>query len=276
MATLDLEALNSNLQLTPAMAVYSVAIKPTRSSAMKSHRSTWPRLLLTAAALTLAGQSLAAEVLEKTEDIAGTTVHYKVILPKRYDPAKAYPAVLAFPGGPQTMDTVEGTVERNWREQAERLGYIVIVPAAPNGQLFFEEGAAVFPDFVIRLFGDFKILGNKFHIAGVSNGGLSAFHIAASYPQYFWSVTGLPGYLLNATPARVSALAKMCINMYAGETDTDWLKSEKQQTAQFRGQGFIVKFSEERGEDHVMRTLEGEGAVRLFKQFEQARHGCGK
>jgi len=174
------------------------------------------------------------------------------------------------------MDTVNGTVERNWREQAERLGYIVIVPAAPNGRLFFEEGAKVFPEFLMKILSDYKVLDNKFHIAGVSNGGLSAFHIAASYPQYFWSVTGLPGYLPDANPARVRALAKMCINMYAGEMDTGWLESEKAQAAQFRAQGFVVEFSEEKGQGHVMRTLEGPGALRLFKQFEQARHGCGK
>jgi poly(3-hydroxybutyrate) depolymerase len=243
---------------------------------MELHGSTLPRLLFTAVAVMLAGQSLAAEVLDKAKEIAGITVRYKVILPKGYDPAKAYPAVLAFPGGAQTMNTVEGTVERNWREQAERLGYIVIVPAAPNGQLFFEEGAKFFPDFLVKLLGDFRIVDNKFHIAGVSNGGLSAFHIAASYPQYFWSVTGLPGYLLDATPARIHALAKMCINMYAGEMDTDWLESEKEQAVQFRAQGLVVEFSEEKGQGHVMRTLESEGAVRLFKQFEQARHGCGK
>ena len=243
---------------------------------MEPCRPFWARLLFTAAAVMLAGHSLAAEVLDKVEDIAGTAIHYKVILPNGYNRAKAYPAVLAFPGGPQTMDTVDGTVERNWREQAERLGYIVIVPAAPNGRLFFEEGAKVFPEFLIKVLSDFKILDDKFHIAGVSNGGLSAFHIAASYPQYFWSVTGLPGYLPDASPVRVRALAKMCINMYAGEMDTDWLESEKAQAAQFRAQGFVVQFSVEKAQGHVMRTLEGPGAARLFKQFEQARHGCGK
>jgi poly(3-hydroxybutyrate) depolymerase len=243
---------------------------------MEPRRSVWARLLFTAAAVTLANQSLIAEVLDKTENIGGAAIHYRAILPKGYQPAKAYPAVLAFPGGPQTMDTVDGTVERNWREQAERLGYIVIVPAAPNGRLFFEEGAKVFPEFLIKVLSDFKILGGKFHIAGVSNGGLSAFHIASSYPEYFWSVTGLPGYLPDASPVRVRALAKMCIYMYAGEMDTDWLESEREQAAQFRAEGFIVEFSEEKGQGHVMRTLEGPGAVRLFKQFEQARHGCGK
>ena len=243
---------------------------------MKTCPSCWLRLCFVTAIIMFAARPLAAEVLDKTKDIAGTLLHYKVILPNGYNPAKAYPAVLAFPGGPQTMDTVEGTLERNWRQLAERLGYIVVIPAAPNGQLFFEGGDKVFPAFLEQLLGDYKIRDKKFHVAGVSNGGLSAFHVAASNPQYFWSVTGLPGYLLDATPERVGALAKMCINMYAGERDTDWLESERMQSEQFRARGFTVAFSEEKGQGHVMLTLEGAGALRLFKQFEQARHGCGK
>ena len=242
--------------------------------------SLWRRLrfpdAVAIAAVMFLGQSLAADVLDKTADISGTKLEYKVILPNGYDPAKAYPGILAFGGGPQTMRMVEATVARNWREQAEHLGYIVIAPAAPNGDLFFESGDRVFPAFIIKLLGDFKILQNKFHIAGVSNGGLSAFHIASLYPQYFWSVTGLPGFLDEATPERMRALTKMCIYMYAGEMDTGWLRSEEQQAAKFRTQGFTVEFSEEKGEGHVMRTLDGQGAARLFKQFEQARQGCGK
>jgi len=244
-----------------------------------SCRSFCSRLLLPAvaiAAVLLSGQPLAAEVMDKVADISGTKLQYKVVLPNGYDPAKAYPAILAFGGGPQTMQMVEATLRRNWREQAETLGYIVILPAAPNGDLFFESGDRVFPAFIVKLLGDFKILQNKFHIAGVSNGGLSAFHIASLYPQYFWSVTGLPGFLDDASPERVRALAKMCIYMYAGELDEDWLQSEEQQAAKFRSQGFTVEFSEEKGEGHVMRTLDGQGAARLFKQLEQARQGCGK
>ncbi len=243
---------------------------------MKTARHIFLSLLFLIVGTVFARQSLAAEVLDKTADAGGMRIHYKVILPNGYDPAKTYPAVLAFPGGPQTMDMVQGTLERNWRQEAERLGYIVVIPAAPDGQLFFEEGARAFPAFFVQLLGEYKILDKKFHIAGVSNGGLSAFHIAASYPQYFWSVTGLPGFLDDATPQRVRALAKLCINMYAGGNDTDWLESERKQAAEFRAQGYTVEFSEEKGEGHVMHTLDGDGALRLFKQFEQARHGCGK
>ena len=45
------------------------------------------------------------------EEVGDTTVHYKVVLPNGYDPAKAYPAILAMGGGPQTMNTVDGILE---------------------------------------------------------------------------------------------------------------------------------------------------------------------
>jgi len=221
------------------------------------------------------GQPICAKVLDKVADISGTTLEYKVVLPNGYDASKEYPAILAFGGGPQTMRMVEATLRRNWLEQAESLGYIVILPAAPDGELFFEGGDRVFPAFIVKLLGDYKILQNKFHIAGVSNGGLSAFHIASLYPQYFWSVTGLPGFLDDPSPDHMRALLKMCIYMYAGEIDPGWLRSEMQEAAKFRSEGYRVEFSEEKGEGHVMRTLDGQGALRLFKQFEQARQGCG-
>ena len=246
---------------------------------MMCHLSRSSKLLLAAAAIAailFVGQPLTAEVLDKTTEISGTKLDYKVILPTGYDPAKAYPAILAFGGGSQTMQMVQATLRRNWQEQAETLGYIVILPAAPDGDLFFESGDRVFPAFIVKILADYKIQQNKLHIAGVSNGGLSAFHIAALYPQYFWSVTGLPGFLDDPSPEHLRALSKLCIYMYAGEMDPGWLRSEQQQSAKFRSEGYKVEFNEEKGEGHVMRTLDGKGAARLFKQFEQARQGCGK
>src|ERR1043166_2697840 len=76
--------------------------------------------------IVLAGVNVHAEVLDKTKKVSGTTVHYKIVLPDGYDPAKEYPAVLAFGGGPQTMNTVESILMRNFRAEAEKRGYIVI------------------------------------------------------------------------------------------------------------------------------------------------------
>ena len=230
-------------------------------------------LLPVAVALLCFAADLQAKAFDKSIDIAGVTLHYKVVLPKEYDAAKTYPAVLAFPPGGQGADMVMTTLVRNWQPEGERRGYIVLIPAAPNGRLFFEEGARVFPEFLDKMLVEYKIRDNKFHIAGMSNGGISAFYIAASYPQYFLSVTGFPGYLPDATLARLNALAKMCINMHVGEFDTDWLQEMKNQAAQFRASGFTVRFSVEKGESHVLGTLQGSDAARLFDQLENS---CAK
>jgi predicted peptidase len=222
------------------------------------------------------GRILSAKVYDKTADISGTPVHYKLILPKDYDASKAYPAILAFPPGSQTMDMVLTTTERNWRPEAEKRGYIVVIPAAPGGQLFFEEGARVFPAFMELMLKEYKIQDGKFHIAGMSNGGLSAFHIAASYPQYFWTVTGFPGYLDDATPTHVGALAKMCINMHVGELDGGWLQAMQAQAKEFRAKGYTVSFTIENGQSHVISTLSGEGTARLFDEIEKGKQGCGR
>src|SRR5213594_3975123 len=114
--------------------------------------SLWSHLMLTAAvtaALAIsAAQPLHAEETEKTKKVGGTTVHYKVVLPNGYDPAKAYPAILALGGGPQNMNTVDRILSRNFRAEAEKRGYIVVAPAAPDDDLFFEDGARIFPEFL--------------------------------------------------------------------------------------------------------------------------------
>src|SRR5438034_11734202 len=105
----------------------------------------------------LLSQSLYAEVLEKTKKVGSTTVQYKVVLPNGYDAAKAYPAILALGGGPQTMNTVDSVLSRNFRPEAEKRGYIVVAPAAPDDQLFFEDGARIFPEFLKMILADYKL-----------------------------------------------------------------------------------------------------------------------
>jgi poly(3-hydroxybutyrate) depolymerase len=233
-------------------------------------------LWMFAAVMVLAGPSLFADISLKSDEFAGVTLYYKVIVPKDYDAAKEYPAVIAFPGGAQSMPMVDGMIARNLRLQAEKRGYIVVVCSATAAGLFYQGGAVVFPAFLDKLLADYKIRGRKFHIAGISNGGLSSFHIAASYPKYFWSVTGFPGYLVNATDERVAALQGMCLNMHVGELDSGWLDTMQAQAATFRSKGMKVRFTIEKGQGHVMTTLEGVGAARLFDQFDQAAKGCGK
>jgi len=227
------------------------------------------------ASVIVLGSSAWADVSEKTAAVRGLTVHYKVVLPTGYDAAKEYPAIIALGGGPQTMNTVDGVLNRNLRAEAEKRGYIVIAPAAPDGQLFFEGGDRIFPDFLKKILSEYKIESGKFHIAGPSNGGIAAFHVAAANPQYFRSVTAFPGYMWEPTPAKLQAISKMCVFMYVGENDEYGWHDEMKREAEFlRSKGDVARYTVEKGQPHRLETLAGDHASRLFDGFEQARKSC--
>jgi poly(3-hydroxybutyrate) depolymerase len=223
--------------------------------------------LLTAAA--------SAEVEERIMRVAGTTVRYKLVLPDGYDAAKTYPAVLVMGGGPQTMATVDRTLDRNFRAEAERRGYLVVAPAAPDGELFFQGGERVFPEFLETFLASNAVAGRRFHVAGPSNGGIAALHVAARHPQYFVSATAFPGYLWRPTDDKLRALAKLCVFLYVGEHDEYRWHDEMRREAEFlQAQGTVARYTVEQGQGHRLESLAGANAARLFDGFEEASRGC--
>jgi poly(3-hydroxybutyrate) depolymerase len=225
----------------------------------------------------VAAAPAASEVRDLTTRVDGSAVHYKVVLPTGFDPGKAYPAVLVFGGGPQTMETVDRTLANNFRAAAEKRGYIVVAPAAPDGDLFFQEGARIFPAFLRLILADYKIEGGKFHVAGPSNGGIAAMHVAAAHPQYFLSATAFPGYMWQPSEAKLAAVSKMCVFLYVGEHDDyRWHGEMKREVDFLRARGALARYSEEKGQPHRIETLAGASAGRLFDDFEAARKGCSR
>jgi poly(3-hydroxybutyrate) depolymerase len=225
--------------------------------------------LLSIVLLTLIAAPAAADVRDLSTRIAGTTVHYRVVLPSGYDAARTYPAVLVFGGGPQTMNTVERALANNFRAEAEKRGFIVVAPAAPDGDLFFQEGARIFPGFLRQILADYKVQGGKFHVAGPSNGGIAAMHVAAAHPQYFVSATAFPGYMWQPSEAKLLAVSKMCVFLYVGEHDDYRWHGEMKREAEFlRSRGAVARYTEEKGQPHRIETLAGAGAARLFDDFE--------
>ena len=219
-----------------------------------------------------------ADVVDRSSKVDDTTIYYKVVLPNNFDPHKTYPGVLGFGGGSQDMDSVNRVVERYFRDQAEQRGYIVIVPAAPSNLMYYQGGERnIFPDFLKQLLSQYRIEGNKFHAAGPSVGGLTAFRVAALNPQYFLSITAFPGYLREDTPDRLQAMSQLCVNMFVGENDPlGWQRYMQRQAEEFSEHGISAQFNLEQGQAHSLDTLAGPNAARLFDLFARAQNGCGK
>lgn len=233
--------------------------------------------LAVVSAIVFGGEPASASVQELTKKVGNVTVHYKVVLPDGYDATKTYPGIIALGGGPQTMRTVDRTLTRNFQAEAEKRGYIVVGVAAPDGDLFFEDGARIFPEFLKMILADYKIRDGKFHIAGPSNGGIASFHIAAANPQYFLSVTAFPGYMWDPKPGKLEAISKMCVFMYVGENDEYRWHGEMQREQQFlSARGTVARYTVEKGQPHGLDTLANENAHRLFEDFEETKKGCAK
>jgi pimeloyl-ACP methyl ester carboxylesterase len=227
------------------------------------------------AVLAVAAQAAEAEVTERIMRVGGATVSYKVVLPNDYDATKTYPAILVFGGGPQTMNTIEGTLARNFQAEAEQRGYIVIGPAAPDGDLFFYDGDRIFPEFLDNLRAAYKMDGGKFHVAGPSNGGIAAMHVAAKFPEYFLSATAFPGYLWQPTEAKLRKLEGICAYFYVGEHDEYRWHDEMEREAEYlASRGSVARYTLEKGQPHRIETLAGTGASRLFDGFDAASRGC--
>ena len=234
-------------------------------------RQTSLRILWCAIGLALWGQPAAASMLEKTGTSNGLTVTYKVVLPTQYDPTRAYPTILMFGGGPQTLQVATNALDTDWRGEAERRGYIVISPAAPNGRLFFEDGDKIFPAFVDAMLRDYKVRDGKMIVAGFSNGGLSAFHIAALYPRYFTTVVGYPGLLDGPEAARLAVLKPMCVFMHVGDQDLSWMSAMLRQSDVMKKQGYKIQIAVERNQSHRLREQELNLSKRLYDEIERCK-----
>jgi hypothetical protein len=197
--------------------------------------STWMSSAMATVLAIAAGASPArADVLEKSAKVSGVTVQYKVVLPNGYDSTKAYPGIIALGGGPQTMNTVDGVLNRNFRAEAEQRGYIVVAPAAPNGQLFFESGARIFPEFLKMILADYKIQDGKFHIAGPSNG--IAVSRGGGQSRLLPVGDGLPGYV--GTESRQAASDFEDVRVHTSEKPTSmWHGEMKREAELLRSKG---------------------------------------
>lgn len=201
--------------------------------------------------------------------IDGTTVEYALVLPASFEEGKGYPVLLALPPGPQTRSMVDAGLDGYWTQPAQARGWIVVSPIAPDGQLFFQGSEAVMPEFLRRVAATYPPENGRFHIAGISNGGLSAFRIALNHPDLFHSVLGIPGFPQTAADfAKLDQIVDIPIFLIVGEEDTRWLEEMEKTAVAFEEMGGSVTFNIAAGEGHVVRSISGDA---LYDYLDSTR-----
>ena len=102
---------------------------------------------------------------------------------------------------------------------------MVVSPAAPDGIRFFDGSEALLPGFLDWVETWVTPEGGAPHVIGPSNGGISSFRYAIANPDRAQSVVVFPGFPRgDADRAALGNIADIPVRLYAGETDTQWVK----------------------------------------------------
>lgn len=211
------------------------------------------KLLVTLIALFAIAPLAAAQAPREWQSVkvdARTTMKFILVLPNGFDKDKEYPVLLAMPPAVQNEQMVEDGLAKYWESEAKSRGWVVVSPASPTGEADFRwEIDPLLDDVAKRV----KVEGGTFHLAGISNGGLSAFNLAIREPEKFASLTTLPGH--PPTAADFNKLVKLKdipVTMFVGENDTRWHDEGEKTEDKLKKLGGKVTFQIVKGEGHVM------------------------
>lgn len=203
-------------------------------------------------------------------DIDGVTIDYIVSTPTGFVVGDEAPLLLAFPAGGQDLALTRSLVEGTYAPEAQRLGWVVVSPAAPGGELFFQGSERLVPGLLDWVETWVTPEGGAPHVAGISNGGISTFRFATENTERVLSLSAFPGFPRSEDDqAALAQLVDVPIRLYVGGTDTNWIGPAEQATNTFEALGGDVELTIFEGEGHVMDSMRD--GVLLFEQLESFR-----
>ncbi len=198
----------------------------------------------------------------------GAVIEYALVLPAGFDAGRTYPVLLALPPGPQTREMVQFGLDIYWRQGAIDNDWVVVSPASPDGTLYFQGAERYLPEFLAGIAAQLTPEGGKYHVAGISNGGISAFRLVADHPELVHSLLVAPGYPFSAEDRRnLLESADIPVAMFVGEQDTTWIPPMQETADALAAQGREVTLESVPGEGHVMRSLSPGKLFGLLESF---------
>lgn len=229
--------------------------------------ATWLALVL---ALMFAATAYADRTQERLKLPAGREMVFELITPEPFDPAATYPVAIILPPGPQTPAMTQAALnyfdplcrERKW---------IVVSPATVGDRLYFNGAQQHIPALFADLRKRFKIEADRFHLLGVSNGGISAFRIAIDHARDIRSLTVLPGYLPAKDDAdKLTRLKGIPVRMFVGSDDQiEWVDASKAALAACQKAGLDATLDIRGAQSHVIRNLGPKDLLDMLDGFRQ-------
>ena len=115
-----------------------------------------------------------------------------------------------------------------------------------------------------------KIKSEKFHIAGHSNGGVSAFRIELKNRKRISSLTVFPGFPSYTRDfERLTRLKKIKVNIFVNESDERWKSMTDFTHERLKTLGIDVNYKVFPDKGHKVVSLVGANSKLLFDTIER-------
>lgn len=194
----------------------------------------------------------------------GRKLDYLLVLPENFHTNTPYPVLLALPPGEQSRKMAQDALDMYWEAEARSRGWVVIAPIAQKGKSFHSGLERAIPFLLDDVARSVTFEGGRAHVAGVSNGGKSAYRVATEYPTRFLSLTVLPGFPPDdRAELNLRALKQLPggVTVYVGEKDAAWLQSARTTKQKLDAYGISNTLEVWPGGEHIV-------AVRPFELFD--------
>ena len=203
-----------------------------------------------------------------TVTIDGTAIEYANTIPSNFQVGSSAPVLLAFPPGGQTLDFALEMISVLGPE-AQRRGWVLVVPVVPPGRWWDDGNADLVPGFVSWINAWVNVEGGEVHLGGMSNGGISAFKFAAQNPTGYASLTVYPGFPDDRRTVAAMTEFDFPVRVWVGANDDGWVDEIVPSVPAMKEAGVDAEAFLLPGEGHVIQSIRD--GVAIFNQLDAAR-----
>ncbi|HEY0591507.1 MAG TPA: prolyl oligopeptidase family serine peptidase [Thermoanaerobaculia bacterium] len=138
--------------------------------------------------------------LNRSIAVGGVAYPYVVYVPRSYDPARAWPAILFLHGAGERGDDgllqtevgLPGAIRRN----PERWPAIAVIPQAPEGRQWAGDAESIAVAALEAAQKEFRVDADRIYLTGLSMGGAGTWSLAAQHPRRFAAVVPICGWIV--------------------------------------------------------------------------------
>jgi predicted esterase len=200
---------------------------------------------------------------------AGTTIRYSIVAPENLDPKTPAPVLLLLPPGTQDFQMMSAALSLFDDATLKDKPWVIVCPEAPDKTTFFSGAEKHIPALMADIESRVTVEGARYHLVGISNGGVSAFRIAINDPSRVASITTLPGYPHPTDAPKLDKIKSIPVRMHVGSDDSlNWVDSARRTETELKRLGGNVRLNIAMTEGHMIRSLT---ASAILKELDTLR-----